>query len=195
MKSRAPKTGHLRSEPASRSPLQQAPRAPKTGHPRPKPASPAPLQTDGAGVLTIGGARYLLIRPETLAALQKAAENALGGGAADCLAAGGRAGGTKATASLTGTGEERARRLIEMGSAIGWGQFVLERFTDDGLVVTVRRSPFAEAYGASTVPVCHLTRGVLESLATLTLGRPASVIETRCAATGAEHCRFEAHGA
>jgi predicted hydrocarbon binding protein len=72
------------------------------------------------------------------------------------------------------------------------GAFSLERFGPDGLVVTVRRSPFVEAYGAATGPVCHLTRGVLESLATLTLGRPARVIETRCAATGADHCRFEA---
>jgi predicted hydrocarbon binding protein len=151
-----------------------------------------PVEDDGAGVLTIGGARYLLIRPETLAALQKAVETVAGRQAADCLAAGGRAGGARATASLPGTGEERARRLIEMGSAIGWGQFTLERFASDGLVVTVRRSPFAEAYGVSAAPVCHLTRGVLQSLATLTLERPARVVETECAAAGAEHCRFEA---
>ncbi len=151
------------------------------------------VDDDGEGALTVGGARYLLIRPETLAALQKAVETALGRRAADCMAAGGRAGGARATASLTGTGEERARGLVEMGGAIGWGQFALERFAADGMVVTVRRSPFAEAYGASAVPVCHLTRGVLESLATLTLGRPARVIEAACAATGADHCRFEAH--
>jgi uncharacterized protein len=173
-------------------PRAPQPRAPRPGHPRSKPASRAPLRQTGA--LTIGGARYLLIRPETLAALQKSVESALGDRAADCLAAGGRAGGAKATVSLAGAGEERARRLVEMGGAIGWGQFALERFAADGLVVTVRRSPFAEAYGASPVPVCHLTRGVLESLATLTLGRPARVIETQCAATGAAHCRFEAHG-
>ena len=152
------------------------------------------LEDDGAGALTIGGSRYLLIRPETLAALQKAVETAVGRQAADCLAAGGRAGGARATASLSGTGEERVRRLVEMGAAIGWGEFHLERLTDDSLVVTVRRSPFAEAYGASAMPVWHLTRGVLQSLATMTLGRPTRVVETACAATGAEHCRFEAHG-
>jgi predicted hydrocarbon binding protein len=150
------------------------------------------LEDDGAGALTIGGSRYLLIRPETLAAVQKAIEETVGRQAADCLAAGGRAGGARATASLPGTGEERVRRLVEMGGAIGWGQFTLERFTSDSLVVTVRRSPFAEAYGASATPVCHLTRGVLQSLATMTLGRPARMIETECAATGADHCRFEA---
>jgi uncharacterized protein len=151
-----------------------------------------PLQDDGAGVLTVNGSRYLLIRPETLAALHKALETAVGRQAADCLAAGGRAGGARATASLPGTGAERVRRLVDMGSAIGWGQFTLERFTSDSLVVSVRRSPFAEAYGASAAPVCHLTRGVLESLAVLTLSRPARVVETQCSATGADRCRFEA---
>jgi predicted hydrocarbon binding protein len=150
------------------------------------------LEDDGAGALTFGGSRYLLIRPETLAALQKAVEATVGRQGADCFAAGGRAGGARATASLPGTGEERVRRLVEMGGAIGWGQFTLERFTSDSLIVTVRRSPFAEAYGPSATPVCHLTRGVLQSLATMTLGRPARMIETECAATGADHCRFEA---
>ena len=154
-----------------------------------------PIENDGAGAVTLNGARYLLIRPETLAALQKAVESALGPRAAECLAAGGRAGGARATAALEGTTEERARRLAAMGGAIGWGQFALERLAADGMVVTVRRSPFAEAYGPSTAPVCHLTRGVLESLATVTLGRPARVVETGCAAMGAPECRFEARPA
>ena len=40
---------------------------------------------------------YILIRPETLVGVQKAIEAALGARAGDCLAAGGRAGGAKAT--------------------------------------------------------------------------------------------------
>lgn len=150
------------------------------------------LDNDGAGAVTLNGARYLLIRPETLAALQKAMERALGPRAAECLLEGGRAGGARATAALDGTGHERARKLAAMGGVIGWGAFTLERLTADGLVVTVRRSPFAEAYGPSPTPVCHLTRGVLESLATAVLGRAAVVAETGCTATGADECRFEA---
>jgi uncharacterized protein len=153
------------------------------------------LQNDGAGALTLNGVRYLLIRPETLAAVQKAVEVALGARAGECLVAGGRAGGARATAALAGTIEERARALAAMGGTIGWGQFTLERLAADGLVVTVRSSPFAEAYGPSTAPVCHLTRGVLESLATVTMGRPARVTETECAAMGASACRFEARPA
>jgi uncharacterized protein len=154
--------------------------------------SEVPIDNDGAGAVTLNGARYLLIRPETLAALQKAVESALGPRAAECFVAGGRAGGARATTALEGTTEERVRRLAAMGGTIGWGQFALERLAADGMVVTVRRSPFAEAYGRSATPVCHLTRGVLESLASATLGRPARVIETGCAAMGAAECRFEA---
>jgi uncharacterized protein len=148
------------------------------------------VDDDGAGRLTIGGARYLLIRPETLAALQKQVETAAPGTAADCLVAGGRAGGAHATRELAGDAETRVRRLLETGRAIGWGDFALERLGAHELVVTVAHSPFAEAYGPSTAPVCHLTRGVLESLAARVLGRPLVVRETACAATGAPRCRF-----
>jgi len=152
----------------------------------------AELTDDGAGRLSYRGARYLLIRPETLAALQQALEGALGSAAADCLVAGGRAGGGKATASFTGAAQERVEGLLAMGTRIGWGQFALERYTPDALVVTVTGSPFAEAYGAAAAPVCHLTRGVLEALATSVLGRRPHVTETACAGMGAAACRFEA---
>jgi predicted hydrocarbon binding protein len=148
------------------------------------------VDDDGAGRLTIGGARYLLIRPETLAALQKQVETAAPGAAADCLVAGGRAGGARATRELAGDAEMGVRTLLEIGRALGWGDFALERLGARELVVTVAHLPFAEAYGPSTGPVCHLTRGVLESLAARVLGRPLAVRETACAATGAPRCRF-----
>jgi len=148
------------------------------------------VDDDGAGRLTIGGARYLLIRPETLAALQKQVEAVAPGAAADCLVAGGRAGGAHAARELAGDAEARVRRLLDTGRAIGWGHFVLERLAPHELVVTVAHSPFAEAYGPSPTPVCHLTRGVLESLAARVLERPLAVRESACAATGAPRCRF-----
>ena len=144
------------------------------------------------GVLSYRGGRYLLIRPETLAALQHAIEMALGDRAGDCFAAGGRAGGGRAVSQLDGAPADRIARLLAMGSAIGWGEFHLETLDAARLVVTVRRSPFAEAYGRATAPVCHLTRGVLESLTASAFGTPWSVSESACAATGAPACRFDA---
>jgi predicted hydrocarbon binding protein len=150
------------------------------------------LTDDGAGRLSYRGARYLLIRPETLAAVQQALESALGASAADCFVAGGRAGGGRAAASFTGAGRERAEALVAMGTRIGWGRFTLEHFGPSELVVTVAGSPFAEAYGAARAPVCHLTRGVLEALARAVLTGHPRVTETACLATGAALCRFEA---
>ena len=134
---------------------------------------------------------YILIRPETLVGAQKAVEAALGPRAAECFAAGGRAGGARATAALEGEGERRVRRLLAAGGEIGWGRFALERLTATTLVVTVEGSPFARAYGPAASPVCHLTRGVLDALAAQVLENPATMIETHCAATGHERCRFE----
>ena len=134
---------------------------------------------------------YILIRPETLAGLQKAVEAALGPAAAECVAAGGRAGGARATAALGGAALERVERLLTQGAAIGWGSFRLERLTPTSLAVSVADSPFARAYGGASAPVCHLTRGVLEALAAGVLQRRARVRETACAATGAARCRFE----
>ena len=134
---------------------------------------------------------YMLIRPETLAGLQKAVEAALGPAAAECVAAGGRAGGVRATAALGGPAPERVERLLEQGRAIGWGRFQLERLTPTALAISVADSAFARAYGGATAPVCHLTRGVLEALATSVLNRRVRVIETACAAVGALRCRFQ----
>ena len=150
------------------------------------------LDDDGSGRLSFRGAPFMLIRPETLVALQRAMEVALGPRAAACLAAGGRAGGARAARALEGTPRARVEALLRMGAQIGWGEFVLEELTPTALVVTVGRSPFAEVYGKSAGPVCHLTRGVLESLATVALERPATMVETACAAAGAPLCRFEA---
>ena len=135
---------------------------------------------------------YILIRPETLVALQKAVEAALGARAAECLVAGGLAGGAKAIAALDLPKDERVRRLLEAGRDIGWGDFTLERLTPTELVVTVGDSPFARVYGRARAPVCHLTRGVLQMLASTVLDGPVAVEETACTAAGAERCRFEA---
>jgi predicted hydrocarbon binding protein len=137
---------------------------------------------------------YLLVRPETLVGVQKAVEAALGAAAAECLAAGGRAGGGRATAALGGEAPARVAGLLAQGCELGWGEFTLERLTPTALAVSVAGSPFARAYGGATAPVCHLTRGVLDALAAAVLERPAPVRETACAAMGAARCRFETAG-
>src|SRR5262245_2041533 len=135
----------------------------------------------GSGRLLHGGARFLLIRPETLIGLQRALEARLGAEAAEVLVAGGRSGGGRATAALDGDARQRVEALLRMGGEIGWGRFVLERLTDRELVVTVHDSPFVEAHGPAERPVCHLTRGVLLALAETVFAPPVSVRESACA--------------
>lgn len=151
-----------------------------------------------AGRLLFKDVRYVLIRPETVIAFQKAVEAELGERAGELLARGGHAGGALSTRRYReafGLGpEEVARFIVRMGREIGWGDFRLERLDLRAreLVVTVGRSPFAEAYGPATRPVCHLIRGVVAGLAEGSFGEPARARETECLAMGAGACRFHA---
>jgi predicted hydrocarbon binding protein len=83
--------------------------------------------------------------------------------------------------------------MMEMGPQMGWGRFVLERFDSakKSLIVKVYCSPFAEGYGSSSKPVCHMTRGVLAGMVSLVFGKEVESKELSCLAKGDECCRFE----
>lgn len=152
---------------------------------------------ESQGRLAYRDVRYLLIRPDTLAAFQKAAEAALGPPASDLLFAGGCAGGAASgkryREALHLSDEEAVRFMCRMGGRIGWGRFEpVEIAPATGrLVVEVVGSPFAEAYGKSDAGVCHFIRGVLAGLAGALCGEDAGCVETACTAAGAPRCRFE----
>jgi predicted hydrocarbon binding protein len=141
--------------------------------------------------------RYLLIRPETLAALQKAIEEEIGEKASRILFESGFHGGSlssKRYREVFGlSDEEIVRFMMEMGSQIGWGRFELERFdsAEKRCVVKVYHSPFAESYGSSPKPICHLIRGVLGGMASVVFGKMIESKELSCLARGDECCRFE----
>jgi predicted hydrocarbon binding protein len=141
--------------------------------------------------------RYLLIRPETLAAFQKGAEAEIGEKASTILYQSGFHGGalsSKRYRDVFGLlNEEIIRFMMEMGSQIGWGRFELERF-DAGkkiLIVRVYHSPFAEGYGPSSKPVCNMIRGILGGMASSVFGKQVESKEISCLAKGDEYCRFE----
>jgi predicted hydrocarbon binding protein len=141
--------------------------------------------------------RYLLIRPETLAAFQKAIEEEIGEKASRILFESGFQGGSLSSIKYREvfgfSDEEIVRFMMEMGSQIGWGRFELERFDSarNHLVVKVYHSPFAEAYGSSSKPVCHIIRGVLGGMASVVFGREVESKELSCLAKGDGCCRFE----
>ncbi|MGE5264615.1 MAG: V4R domain-containing protein [Acidobacteriota bacterium] len=157
----------------------------------------AELKFDPArGALLFNDVRYLLIRPETLIAFQKAAEEQLGAGADKLLYAGGYTGGTlsaKRYRDVFGLSDaESVAFMAKMGLEIGWGRFTIMRFDSSAgeLIFRVESSPFASVYGKAERGVCHLIRGVFAGLASGIIGREVSAHEEECLAMGNPACQF-----
>lgn len=151
-----------------------------------------------AGVLSFKGVRYMIIRPETLMGIQKAAEKALGHKADGIFYSAGFTGGylsSKKYRDVFGLKPAGvARFMARMGGQIGWGKLSIEKLdlANRSLTATAQNSPFAAAYGRSRRPVCHILRGIFGGLGEVIFGTPVKVIETQCAAKGDKLCRFEA---
>lgn len=149
------------------------------------------------GRLTFNEVRYLLIRPETLVDCQKAVEAEMGRRAGELIFAGGFTGGSLSSRRYKEvfgySDEEIVGFMCGMGGQIGWGRFELVEL-DAGagrLVVQVHNSPFAEAYGTADHGVCHFIRGVMAGLGAGIFDAEVEAVETRCAAKGDAHCRFD----
>ncbi len=141
--------------------------------------------------------RYLLIRPEVLATFQKEIEKELGDKADRILFQSGFQGGSLSSKRYREvfhfSDEEIVQFMIEMGPQIGWGRFELKGFDliKKELSVRVYHSPFAEAYGPSTTPVCHLICGVLTGMASVVFHKESVTNEILCLAKGDPFCQFE----
>ncbi len=153
------------------------------------------------GALLYNDVRYLLIRPETLIAFQKAAEEKLGAGADDLLYAGGFTGGTlsaKKYREVFGlTDAQSIEFMAKMGTEIGWGKMQIAAFdvATRELVLVVESSPFAAAYGNAKRGVCHLVRGVFAGLASGIFACAVESYEEECLAMGHARCKFVIRGA
>ncbi len=149
------------------------------------------------GALFYKEVRYLLLRPETLAAFQKALEKEMGEKASEVLYQSGFQGGmlsSKRFREVFGlSDEEIIHFMVEMGCQIGWGRFELERFDGNQKVLSVKvyHSPFAESYGPSSEPICHMIRGVLGGMGSLVFGKEIQSKEVSCLARGDDYCRFD----
>jgi predicted hydrocarbon binding protein len=151
---------------------------------------------EGEGKIAFRGVRYMLIRPDTVVEFQKAVEQVLGGQTAEMMMAGGYAGGSRSSQRYKEefhySDEEIVAFMCNMGREIGWGDFEVEEFEPESnrLVVLVRNSAFAEAYGPAHEGVCHMIRGVMAGLAAGVFGTEARSEETHCRAKGDALCRF-----
>ena len=149
-----------------------------------------------SGSLLYNGVRYLLIRPETIAGFQKALVENCGKEVDDNLFEGGYIGGSLSAKKYRDIHNFSDHEIIDfmmnMGNQIGWGHFSLDRYDPSAkhLCVSVKHSPFAQAYGASSHSVCHLIRGVLAGMATVLFAGDCTAQEVECLAKGDERCRF-----
>jgi predicted hydrocarbon binding protein len=151
---------------------------------------------EGQGIISFKGVRYVLIRPDTVVEFQKAVEAAVGGQTAEMMMAGGFTGGSRSSRKYKEvfpySDEQIVAFMCNMGREIGWGDFEVEKFDRAGrrLIVLVRNSAFAEAYGSADQGVCHMIRGVMAGLAAGIFGTDVRSEETSCRAKGDELCRF-----
>lgn len=150
------------------------------------------------GRLEFEGLRHLLLRPETLAELQKGVEDRLAGKAAEFMYAAGAAWAVGACRRLR-KGEElaaMAKEVCAQATALGWGVWTVQAFDPAArrLQVEIQGSPFAEAYGAADHAVCHLACGAVAGLAETLLAMPAGCGERTCKAMGHPSCVFVAEG-
>ena len=152
------------------------------------------------GAITFKDVRYMLIRPDTVVDFQKAVEAELGDRTAEMMMAGGYTGGSRSSQRykevFNYSDEEIVVFMCNMGREIGWGDFEVEEFDrqERELVVIVRNSAFAEAYGSADQGVCHMIRGVMAGMAAGIFGTDVCSDETHCRAKGDDLCRFVVRG-
>jgi predicted hydrocarbon binding protein len=153
--------------------------------------------SNDTGSIHFNEVRYMIIRPETICALQRSVEEQLGDAAADIFFTSGLTGGRLSTEKymqLFGhSAEEAVRYMCDMGGQIGWGKFILEEFNLSSRKIAIRvlNSPFAVYYGESEKAVCHFTRGIVAGIAFGVFGQFVKTAETHCLAKRDDWCRFE----
>ena len=139
-----------------------------------------------------GEARYLVIRNDSLMGMFRRLEEPARSEAlrafAESLA---EHGGRSAAGYHAEDPEAFLSRVTAMAAQLGWGRWVFSR-EEDALRLVVENSPFAAGYGSAASPVCAPISGMLQAVASLALGAPAVVEETRCAAAGGAECAFRA---
>ncbi len=153
------------------------------------------------GVLQLGPVRYLVMRPETISEIQKGVEDRLGIKSSEYLYTAGSIWAAMEIKRLKvaigpGRPEELAQLFCRHATSLGWGEWSTQVFSNDekGVQIRIDRSPFAEVYGLSDQPVCHLAAGAVAGLVESLFRIPATCNELSCRAQGEDSCRFTATG-
>lgn len=148
------------------------------------------------GSLSLQSARYMMVRPTLFVELQKSIEGALGHEAAEILSQTAAEDGAALAGRLRDVFGYPAEQVLSTVAFVlsesGWGAVHVEMANLEGreLVIKVVESPFADAYGPSTQPVCHTLLGTFRGAAMTIFDTETTGMEVQCAAKGDASCRF-----
>ncbi len=150
------------------------------------------------GALMYSGVRYMLIRPETVVEIQRLLSEEVGlERAGQIFYQAGQRGGTLSASyfrqEMNLDPVDIVRFMAQMGGQIGWGRMEISEIDPSRgmLELEVYHSVFAETYGKSDVPICHMIRGVFSGAWGRAIEQEVRGLETRCRAVeGPGPCRF-----
>ena len=152
------------------------------------------------GKLVLQGLRYLLVRPSLLLELQRTLESELPEEVGTILADAAQTEGLVLASRLKDVfsypEDQVLSSLAFMMAESGWGAVVVQMVNLEAseLVFKVQGSPFAEEYGPSVRPVCHLLLGLFRGAGMAVLDREVLGEEVQCAAKGDTACLFVVSG-
>jgi predicted hydrocarbon binding protein len=152
------------------------------------------------GKLHLQGLRYLLMRPGMVAEIQKALESRLPEAVEEILCHSAQNEGLVLASRLkevfSYSPEQVLSSLAFMLAESGWGAISVQMLNAESMemVVKIRESPFAEEYGPSVTPVCHLLLGLLQGVGMALFECDVDGQEVQCAAKGDASCLIVVSG-
>ncbi len=148
------------------------------------------------GSLALQSVRYVLMPPTLLVELQKVLESEHGRDAAAFFIEAGVGEGAALAGRFRDVFGYPPEQILSSVAFVltesGWGTFTVEMMNLEGreLVFKVAESPFAEVYGPSIQPVCHIVQGLLRGAGLALFEGEMTGMEVQCAAKGDTCCRF-----
>ena len=142
------------------------------------------------------GAKWILMRIETLHGMMKEVEKILGTGACLVWHTAGKGAG-KSLASLIKKEFETynlrgiSELLTEFYARCGWGRSEITSWREEGeIVLRVWDNAFAKK-GSSKTPSCFFLKGFIQGILGELTGKCVEIEETKCISKGDEYCEFQ----
>jgi predicted hydrocarbon binding protein len=146
------------------------------------------------GKLSLQGLRYLLVRPGMLSELQRSLETLVPNDVAQIFSDAGQNEGIVLASRLrevfSYSEEQVLSSLAFMLGEAGWGAISVQmvNLETSEFVLKVQASPFAEEYGPSVTPVCHLLLGLIRGAGMVIFESEVDGQEVQCAGKGDPAC-------